>query len=235
MGGKESDRKMKTLTDGDKETEIPIYVGSEAIRGTITVNVPKGKKVEHLGVKVELIGLIEMWTDRTASEFTSRVLELDNAGTLTGTKEYDFNFESDSVEKEYESYRGLNACLRYFVRVTVTRNYSSNLVKEKEFWIQNLGTEPEIDGSIKMEVGIEDCLHIEFEYNKQKYHLKDTVLGKIYFLLVRIKIKHMEIAIIKRESTGTGVNTYNENETVAKFEIMDGAPVRGESIPIRLS
>ena len=44
----------------------------------------------------------------------------------------------------------------------------------------------------------------------------------------------MEIAIIKRESTGTGANTYNENETVAKFEIMDGAPVRGESIPIRL-
>ena len=35
-----------------------------------------------------------------------------------------------------------------------------------------------------MEVGIEDCLHIEFEYDKAKYHLKDTVVGKIYFLLV---------------------------------------------------
>lgn len=23
-----------------------------------------------------------------------------------------------------------------------------------------------------MEVGIEDCLHIEFEYDKQKYHLQ---------------------------------------------------------------
>lgn len=55
-----------------------------------------------------------------------------------------------------------------------------------------------------MEVGIEDCLHIEFEYNKSKYHLKDVIVGKIYFLLVRIKIKHMEIAIIKRETTGAG-------------------------------
>jgi vacuolar protein sorting-associated protein 26 len=36
-----------------------------------------------------------------------------------------------------------------------------------------------------MEVGIEDCLHIEFEYNKSKYHLRDVVVGKIYFLLVR--------------------------------------------------
>ena len=33
---------------------------------------------------------------------------------------------------------------------------------------------------------------------------------------------------------GTGPNTYTENETIAKYEIMDGAPVRGESIPIRL-
>lgn len=37
----------------------------------------------------------------------------------------------------------------------------------------------------------------------------------------------MEIAIIKRETTGSGPNTFNENETIAKYEIMDGAPVRG--------
>lgn len=29
-----------------------------------------------------------------------------------------------------------------------------------------------MNSSIKMEVGIEDCLHIEFEYNRSKYHLK---------------------------------------------------------------
>lgn len=27
---------------------------------------------------------------------------------------------------------------------------------------------------------------------------------------------------------------FTENETIAKYEIMDGAPVRGESIPIRV-
>ena len=64
--------------------------------------------------------------------------------------------------------------------------------------------------------------------------MKDVIVGKIYFLLVRIKIKNMELSIIKRESTGSGSNQYNESETITKFEIMDGAPVRGESIPIRL-
>jgi len=73
-----------------------------------------------------------------------------------------------------------------------------------------------------------------FVFSPERYHLKDVIVGKIYFLLVRIKIKHMEIAIIKRETTGIGQNTFNENETIAKYEIMDGAPVRGESIPIRL-
>ena len=55
----------------------------------------------------------------------------------------------------------------------------------------NTAIVPEMNNSIKMEVGIEDCLHIEFEYAKAKYHLKDVVVGKIFFLLVRIKIKHM--------------------------------------------
>ncbi len=39
---------------------------------------------------------------------------------------------------------------------------------------------------MRRQVGIEDCLHIEFEYNRSKYHLKDVVIGKIYFLLVRL-------------------------------------------------
>ena len=60
-----------------------------------------------------------------------------------------------------------------------------------------------------------------------RYHLKDAIIGKIYFLLVRVKIKHMELQVIKRESTGSGPNTYHDEDTIAKFEIMDGAPVKG--------
>jgi vacuolar protein sorting-associated protein 26 len=31
-----------------------------------------------------------------------------------------------------------------------------------------------------------------------------------------------------------GANVYHETDTLTKFEVMDGAPVRGESVPIRL-
>jgi len=107
-------------------------------------------------------------------------------------------------------------------------------MKTVDFAVQNITKEPDINNSIKMEVGIEDCLHIEFEYNKSKYHLKDVIIGKIYFLLVRLKIKSMNISLIKRETTGSGLDMYNENRTLSKYEIMDGAPVRGEAIPVRL-
>ena len=57
--------------------------------------------------------------------------------------------------------------------------------------------------------------------------MKGVIIGKIYFLLIRLKIKHMEIALLRRESAGTGPSLYNETETLLKYEIMEGAPVRG--------
>ena len=50
---------------------------------------------------------------------------------------------------------------------------------------------------------------------------------------MRIKLKHMEVEIRRRETTGSGASARSESETLAKYEIMDGAPVRGENIPIR--
>ncbi|KAJ6791730.1 vacuolar protein sorting-associated protein 26B-like [Iris pallida] len=83
---------------------------------------------------------------------------------------------------------GVNVRLRYVLKLTISRNYVSNIV-EHRLSVRNYTPLPTINNSIKMEVGIEDCLHIEFEYSKSKYHLKDVIIGKIYFLLVRIKIK----------------------------------------------
>jgi len=218
--------------NGDLENMF-LFTFNDTVAGQVHIKLPKGKKLEHMGIKIELVGQIEMLYDRgNPYEFTSLVRELEAPGDLNDSKS--FTFEFANVEKQYETYTGANVRLRYFVRVKITRQYASNIVKTIDFAVQNVAPEPEVNPPIKMEVGIEDCLHIEFEYNKSKYHLQDVVIGKIYFLLVRIKIKHMEVVIIKRETTGTGPNVYNESENISKFEIMDGAPVRGESIPIRL-
>ena len=56
---------------------------------------------------------------------------------------------------------------RYYLKVTVVKRLQ-NLTKELEFVVHTLSSYPENSNSLKMEVGIEDCLHIEFEYNKQR-------------------------------------------------------------------
>lgn len=44
----------------------------------------------------------------------------------------------------------------------------SDITKEQDLVVHTLSHYPELNDSIRMEVGIEDCLHIEFEYNKSK-------------------------------------------------------------------
>ncbi|CAF3944063.1 unnamed protein product [Rotaria sp. Silwood2] len=230
--GQRKQIEVKLDDNNNKRLLQYIYYDGEDVGGTLQIKLKKNSKVEHQGIRLEFIGQIEMLNDRsTVHEFINLSKLLAFPGELTENTSIDFHFPN--VEKPYESYIGINVKLRYFLRLTIIRRFT-NSVSERDICVQQLSQYPEINNSIKMEVGIEDCLHIEFEYNKSKYHLKDVIVGKIYFLLVRIKIKHMEIAILKKESTGSGPNIYAETETVAKYEIMDGAPVRGESIPIRL-
>jgi len=233
LNGQDTRKTVEVKTEDGKKERLLLYYDGETVAGKVKIGLKKaGSKLEHQGIKIEFIGQIELFYDRgNHHEFTSLVKELARPGEMVKSTEYPFEFLN--VEKPYEIYTGVNVKLRYFLKVTIVRRLQ-DIVKEIDIAVHTLSSYPDINNSIKMEVGIEECLHIEFEYNKSKYHLKDVIIGKIYFLLVRIKIKHMEIAIIKRETTGSGPNVYHENETIAKYEIMDGAPVRGESIPIRV-
>jgi vacuolar protein sorting-associated protein 26 len=219
--------------DKNRREKAPLYADGESVKGAVTVRPKDGKRLEHTGIKVQFIGTIgtaldagssgradgdaEMFFDRgTHYEFLSLGQELAAPGDLQHPQTFDFNFKN--VEKQYESYNGINVKLRYFIRVTVSRRMA-DVLREKDIWVYSYKIPPETNSSIKMDVGIEDCLHIEFEYSKSKYHLKDVIVGRIYFLLVRLKIKHMELSIIRRETTGTAPNQYNESETLVRFEV----------------
>jgi vacuolar protein sorting-associated protein 26 len=133
----------------------------------------------------------------------------------------------------------------------VERKFLPAIKQDKDVIVQLVKDEPRLNEPIKMEVGIEECLHIEFQYQKRYYHLNDCIEGNIHFMLVRIKIKYMELAVLRRESSGDGVlnskpggigqgsetgggSVVTETQTLTRFEIMDGAPVKGEVIPVRL-
>jgi vacuolar protein sorting-associated protein 26 len=95
-------------------------------------------------------------------------------GDLTASTE--FKFEFSSFDRSYESYYGSNIKLRYFIRVTIERSgLSSNIVHEQDFLVQAVEALPEQNPPIKMEVGIEDCLHICFNYDRSRLFLNQAI------------------------------------------------------------
>ncbi|QOU18591.1 hypothetical protein BRETT_001657 [Brettanomyces bruxellensis] len=231
---------------GRKE-RIPLYKDGETVKGQVTVRTRDNKKIEHMGIKIQLLGTIETKGDGVQSDdFLSLAHELASPGEMRHQETFPFEFRN--VEKPYESYKGINVKLRYYLKVTVSRK-SADVIREKELWVYQYQSQEQLErqvvqttkdkksaptSMVKMDVGIENCLHIEFEYSKNRYSLKDVIVGRIYFLLVRLKIKHMELSLIRRETCGASPNQKSESQTIVRFEIMDGAPVRGETIPIRL-
>lgn len=109
-----------------------------------------------------------MFHERNKShQFLCLSQDLASTGELTQQKTV-FNFEFKNVKKQYECFYGVNVRLRYFISLEISRKFS-NIIREREIWVYSYPTLPiEISTNKKMEVGIEDCLHIEFEYNKDK-------------------------------------------------------------------
>lgn len=255
---------MAVTVNSQKSNQLHAFEASQNVSGTITLVLPHGKRYDHLGIKAQFVGRIstlamQRFENRAHYDFVSLSKELAPPGSIY-TSTVQFPFEFKNMEKPYETYHGRNCYVSYVIRVFVERKFLPPLVEEKEITIQSAVSAPTVNEPIKMEVGIEDCLHIEFEYEKRRYHLKDVIKGKIHFLLVKIKIKYMELAVIRREtsgdvpggniiasagaggaraaannnSSGEEKNVYTQTQTLVRQEIMDGAPVKGEIVPVRL-
>lgn len=183
---------------------MPTFYDRESVAGRVIINLNKLKNFEHTGIKVELLGLIETSNKVVVSKFITLTKDLEPPGILTNDTSLTFNFSN--VEKQYETYRGNSVFVRYIVRATILASVR-DLSNEVEFGVTN----PESmlmltkdTSPIKLEVGIEDWLHLIFEVEKNKYHLKDTISGQVTFKKVSIRLKSMELQVIKRETLGAG-------------------------------
>lgn len=214
LDGDESRRQVEVKVDKDRREKCPVYFDGESVKGQVVVRTRDGKKLVHEGIKIEFVGCIGEWGQRTAGEllrrprfshcmhaelfydrgnhyeFLSLTHQLASPGEVpAGGSGAAFDFDFKNVEKAYESYNGINVKLRcvctgivlgafrmhadrcpfcrYFIRVMLGRRMA-DVVKEKDIWVHSYRMPPDSNNAIKMEVGIEDCLHIEFEYNKSK-------------------------------------------------------------------
>jgi hypothetical protein len=68
----EASRAMKIIKIAGQTIPVQmlVYAGHETVSGNVEVTVPQGKKIEHLGLKVEMIGQVgkngvEIWDQYT--------------------------------------------------------------------------------------------------------------------------------------------------------------------------
>ena len=192
------------------------------------------KVFEHKGIKLELIGIIEnLANKKDTSKFLNLTNELSPIGILTNqVTKFDFSFPS--VQKPYETYKGTLVNVRYYLKVTIAVKFRT-FEYEQEFAVIRPDY-PDIlkqdNQPIRLEVGIEDWLHLVFDVDSRNFGLKDIIKGRVTFKKVSIRMKSMEIQIIKKESiTVQGMEP--TTTTITKYEIMDGGPIKNETIPIR--
>ena len=222
-------RKRLTLREKNGDlNKLPSFYDRENISGKVIVNLGKSKSFEHIGIKIELIGLIEPTLDKkNISRFIALTRDLEPPGALT-TEINNLAFSFTNVEKQYESYRGNNMAVKYLLKVTILTKMRT-LTWDQEFGVVNpqpISVLSESNDPIRLEVGIEDWLHLVFDVEKSKFSLKDIAIGSVTFKKVSIRLKSMEIKIIKRETISAG--NVVDNDVITRFEIMDGAPIKSK-------
>lgn len=100
----------------------------------------------------------------------------------------------------YDCYTGIAVKLRYFINVVINRSYGK-VTKEEDFIVHNAKSELEEENPpIRMKIGLENMLDLEIGFEKSKYHLKDVIVGHFTYNLFGIRIKHMELCLVKKES-----------------------------------
>ena len=227
--------------------ECPTFYGLEPIKGTIQIILNNSQRINHDGIKIELIGQIDIHINDNETENLlnnsnnqfNRFLSLTNNISKQGilNKEVNlFNFEFKGVEKQYDSYRGKKFSIKYFLLVTINTGLSS-ITKEKEICIFNcdknlkkinkLFKKENKNDIIKVEIGVENLLHVCFELERKNYHLKDVISGKVSFKKINLELENMSLKIIKIESL---FGKEGEIETLGIYEIMDGSPSSTEDI-----
>jgi len=231
-----SDRKLNKVQDHLTDIYVPIYRNRDSVGGFVDVILPDGEaQVSYNGIHCYLIGQVLCpQLGKDVIQMSRHIALAAEPGVLKESTRYDFKFQHAIMENE--SFYGTVVELRYFIRVEVVRGgfLGTTLSVEEDLYVRNptLPLEPKV---LKLEVGVEDALQLQFTYESSTLHCNSRMKGYVDFKMNHIKIRQMQLQILRRELVATGYDAEPalvSTSTIGKFQIMDGDPVPGERIPI---
>ena len=228
------------IFDENTNSTTPIFSYNDDVSVKITIN-PKNisKNFEHLGIIIYLKGDFEnLQNNRNIITFLNNKKILLNAGYLTNSISLTSNFTNNNFL--IESYNGNNFNINYYIEIKIIRKFLGTEKKYKKiFFIKNINKPPIINGNIRLEIGVSNKLHMEYELFESKFHLNDVITGKIFIVDINTLVNYIELNLIKKETVYYEIEGLNkkqqkfENIIVGRMEICDGQPYEKTIIPFR--
>lgn len=232
---KNSHKKFK-INVNNKNIEFPVYFLNDKISGEILIELNQNKFLEHKGIKINLIGIIQKQNE-ILNKFYDDYLNLTSNEKINNEiTKINFNF---LIKKniEYESFYGTFIKIKYFLLVTIFLENNKNLSNKKEIVILKPilieDYKKLTNSSIKINFGVENLINVILEINKTNFFLRDIIFGRIIFVDLNVIIKTMFIQIIRKENLNFNNEFSSETIVLNTFEIMDDNTEKNSEIPIR--
>jgi vacuolar protein sorting-associated protein 26 len=210
--------------------QLPFFAETDNVSGVITIDPPPGKTIAHKGIVIELFGEIRTDKDAPLHRFFTRKQVTRPEGEFADTLNLDFIFEK--LRFPCSTYFGTAANIVYGLEFRIIRRLS-DFVQQSNFLVVIFRTKPEPVPQHK-EVGIANLLHVEFVFPELYFDVRDAVIGSVYLILIKLRLTYMAVTIYRLETYEQDAASFRQRTALKTIEIMDGAPVRGDLIPIRV-
>lgn len=207
-----------------------IYLHDDKITGTIDINLNGARSLTYESIYISVVGQNRNKSDGSLTTFYKRTKQIAESGTLT--KDATIKFELRPLDYEVPSFYGTHFDSRYLVQASI-KTKQQEVNDDVPIYVLFAEAKPDSIVLLKAEVGIQNVLHVEFVIQNPSFAVDDCIIGKVNFLIVKIRIVKVYIQIKRLESFNNGIVTFKQDTIICQHEILDGIPVRGDSIPIR--
>jgi vacuolar protein sorting-associated protein 26 len=200
---------------------LPLYVHGDIIKGKFSIDLPTGTSVSHNSVTISLIGSYEGPNSPTTTPFLSKVLQVLPAAKLSQSVKSPFTF--DRIPFPITSYYGTTLNLVYSVHCSL---HGTPYAAKKSLCV--LRSEEYVETPLCKQIGIVNVLHIQVRLKSTVIDPRGCFVGLVNLPLAKIRLVALCFQLMRKE-TGREVH----EEVIAKFEVLDGATVKGVLIPVR--
>jgi vacuolar protein sorting-associated protein 26 len=212
--------------------DVPVLTQGDQIGGIVRILVNGVDSYGHLGIELNVI-------QQYKSKINNEVLErfciekkvIANRGSIPSS--YKTQFTLYAIKFPMSSYSGLNIDVSFSLEVRIKQRFV-DIVKDFEFGVLLFDEKPANFASVAIPIDFDGLFSMEAFFPANFCDSMGCLIGTMVFKHVSVKIVKMMISVLTFEEYSGRAGKISKSGVVKEFELMDGSPVVGERIPIRL-